>query len=209
MVFLDFGGFLAIDDSFIFDTFKYCQEVFSKHGINLQFPKNTDPKTTYKWRFLAKFCNKVGDLGFSMPAVKAMVEAAVESNKKVLKQKGLSILLDSKVVNLGMKKLNSAEDNTKSIIDSIKKSKKFVDLNKNAVVRKDVSNYIIWYIQNNISLYYFVVSRSCINSLQTVSSRFKQFTPTKLQLFETRKLIMDNSSLKYTIKNIMGEDWAG
>lgn len=203
-----------MDDTFILDIFKYCQTVFAQHGINLQFPPDTDPKTTYKWRYLTKFCEKVKSLNFSENAIKAIIEAAAIQHKKMLKQKGLAILLDGNIIKLGMRRLDDAANTESFIIDSVTKSRKFLDEHRDdKPIKASVPNIVTWYTAGNIHIYYFSVSKYCLSSMRSLFSsvsnkRFHGMMPQRLELFDARQKIMNDKHLKQQARKILREDWS-
>ena len=69
---------MVLSDNQILKILSFCQKSFSKFGIDVSFPKNTDPKKTYKWRYIEKFVERMNELDLNEETVVKLIDAMVE-----------------------------------------------------------------------------------------------------------------------------------
>lgn len=200
-----------MSQSDIYDYFHVCKETFSEYGMSLNFPKNTDPTKTYKWRYLKTFDKKIKqwDLGKDLARliIKSAIKYAYES--KTLRR-GLSILASDKILELAYNDLKNKSDRQEDLIDDIEESKKWVD-SRNGLLglnNRMIPNIVVWYISNRISKNFLSISKSAKHAIGELREEHRSMLPSEFELILARDKIISDLYLKIKVKKIMGKDWA-
>ena len=206
---------MAPSDDRIMSLFKYCQKAFASEGYTLSFPANTDPKTTYKWRYLKDFSQRIDKLDISDQATYQLILAIVKyaKSKKQLRR-GLSILLTEKLFELGHEAIKQKQQAEASVTSKIKTDRKFVESFDNPIERLTkiereggLPNIVLWYIQGELSIAYLALSKKCSLAMRSLSKEHRSLLPEGKELIATRYKIIDSAMTKARLKLIMDKDW--
>jgi len=194
----------------IWKIFKYCQDKFRKAGISLTFPKNTDPKKTYKWRYLVGFVKKLEEMEASTDAIHQLIEAIIKyATKNKQLHKGLSLLTSERVLSECCDVILQGHISEDKLIDRVKADYKLVahaDLLGKKYAR-GMSNIVRWYIEGNISEVYLSLSEKCHEAMIKLDKLERCMMPSGKELILARMDILSNHKLKGKIKRAMLNDW--
>ena len=197
-------------DRRIFGFFKYCENKFSEVGFRISFPKDTDPKKTYKWRYLEHFVRKVDEWEISDDTACQIIGAMVDhaANKKQLK-KGLSLLASDQILEIGYKSIRRKQVDSKNLVETIKKDVQTVHgqdpLGKTAP--RALPNVVKWHIQNKVSDLYLTVSKSCRRAISELDEVERDMLPSGKEFLLLRRDALSSIPIKHQIKWAMGDDW--
>ncbi|MDP6583258.1 MAG: hypothetical protein QF535_01295 [Anaerolineales bacterium] len=193
----------------VWKVFKYLQEAFGKIGMRVDFPKHTDPKKTYKWRYIVNFIEKLDELGASNDTVIRIIEAIAKyANKHKQSHKGLSLLTSDFIIQICCENVEKAGNSNNSILLRIEKDAAFIRQNDlSAQKGLGLPNIVKWYMQRTISDSYIALSRRCYEVMLTLDSIERSMLPNGKELIRTRMELFKDARLKHKIKLIMGDDW--
>jgi len=194
----------------VWKVFKYCQDKFGKAGIKITFPKDTDPKKTYKWRYLLSFIKKIDEMQASIDTTHQLINAVVKyaaSNNQL--HKGLSLLTSDKVLEACCNIALQSGKSESNLLDKIKKDRDLVEsgdlLGKKH--ERGMSNIVRWYIEGSISDLYLSLSKKCHETMMQLSKIERSMMPNGKELILTRMDILNEPKLKAKIRKIMLNDW--
>lgn len=206
---------MAPSDDRIMSLFKYCQKAFASEGYTLSFPANTDPKTTYKWRYLKDFSQRIDKLEISDQTTYQLILAIVKyaKSKKQLRR-GLSILLSDKLFELGYEAIEQKQQAEGSILSRVKKDKVFMEsfddpLEQLTKIKKEggLPNIVLWYIQGRLSIAYLALSKKCSMAMRSLNKEHRSLLPNGKELVATRFKIIDSAITKARLKLVIDKDW--
>ncbi len=175
--------------------FKYCKDSFGNVGVNISFPKDTNPKLTYKWRYLVKFAEKVDSWKIDDDTVMVVIDAIIKhakANKQL--NKGLSLLHSDKVLEMGYEALKKREADIASIAYNIQTTHDIVSACDNL-------NIVNMFLTRKVSKTYLAISKKCCNAMLAVSQDNRGMLPSGSDLIRVRAMVECNKSLKSNIKN--------
>lgn len=188
-----------------------CQDAYKRFGTDLNFPKDTDPKKTYQWRYLNGITNKFKLWHLTEDEMIDFIDIAVEQAKITgYLHKGLSVLHQNNLLESCYERLQKAgkrqEQNERILLNNHKwllKQAGGKDL-KNILLKTNGSmkNIVLWYQSHNISELYIALSRLCIAAYSTLSQAELALMPTKSQLYLLRQEFMANPKAKQICQEI-------
>lgn len=182
----------------------------------MSFPPNTDPRKTYKWRYLENFCDKIDEWGITESTAYRVIDAMVEHAKRhgQLHQRGIAILSSEQMLDIGYESLCRNEQTIDTIVERIRSDRKFIlslpnlDLLSARENPNSFTNLVKWATQGKISLYYIAISKSCGLAMRKLDKFEREMIiPRTIELVEARRIICKNVITKHKIKLILREDW--
>ncbi len=190
----------SISDRRIVQLFKYCRDSFGAAGVNISFPEGTNPKLTYKWRYLNKFAMKVDSWQIDDETVIVIIGAIVKyakANNQL--NKGLALLFSDKILDVGYEALKKSEANITTICNNIELMHGFF--------RSSDMSVIDAYLTRKISSIYISISKRCCDEMIKLSQNDRKMLPSGVEVIQTRAKISCNGRLKNKLKLIMKEDF--
>lgn len=196
-------------DSRILRVFKYCKNSFGKHNINIDFPKNTNPKNTYKWRYLNNFVDKVDELKLNDDFVEILIDTIADyAHKNKQLKRGLSLLTSNATMEQCLKIIESKDYNSDNrILKTIKLNNEFIN-NSDLLYRKSgrgLPNIVIWFLNNKISVYYLSISKKSHDAMMKLNKIERGMLPSGAELINARS-ICKNKNIWNKIKAILKDD---
>jgi hypothetical protein len=193
---------------------KYCTKVFRQAGRPIVFPEFTDPTRTYQWRYLEAFCRKLEEWELDdYTGVKIMI-AMVDYAKRngSLKHKGLAILANRDILEIGYKWLEKEEGRIQTTKSRLAQDHAFMQANVRSIhdllrapARGAFPNLVLWYMQGRLSVEIISVSAICHAAYHRLPPTQRANLPTFSELDATRKWLMGRE-LRPFVKHTMGED---
>lgn len=177
----------------------------------IKFPKNTKIENTYIWRYLQNFIKYIDDNNLDDAVAEKMIYALIEySAKNNELSKGIALLAKSDMLDILCKKLENDEKNDDIIINSIIRSKAFVESQNEPLYNKinggSFTNITRWYESGRLSKYYISISKKCINTLLSLDNIERSIFPSNLEMFKIRVAITINGGLLSNVKSILNND---
>jgi len=203
-------------DAAIVDLWKKCKVSYSRHGHKLSFPKDTDPRRTYQWRYLASLNRKCQEWEFGEQLISDFISIVVEySKEKQIIRKGLAVFHQNNVLEICYKTLLQRQklDNQRS--DLIESAHKWLvgqiggnDPLKTMLQRpkpKAFCNLTIWYEASKLPMLYIALSKLCVRAIkQLQGSTDLQLLPSLSELFMLRqRFYRDSDNLEHA-RRILG-----
>lgn len=182
-----------------------CQDAYKRLGSDLNFPKDTDPKKTYQWRYLKSILHKFKTWDLSEIEMIDFIDLAVEQAKvSGYLHKGLSVLHQNNILDACYERLTRSskrqDQNVKMLLNNHRWIQRQVVSGdpKNILLKTNGSmkNIVLWYQSNNISALYIALSKLCIATYDALSQAELQLMPTKSQLYLLRQEFMANPKAK-------------
>lgn len=197
-------------------TWMLCKSVLRRFNYSLKFPKNTDPRKTYQWRYVSRLSSKFAEWGFDKGTAKVFLEiAARHLGPENLRKNGLGCFFCNGLMEKVYKELETCEVDQQKTLEAIKSSHEFRLSKANSghkLLGTDNGqfNIVTWFTGNRLSPAYLAVSKSCqqaIAALYDMNSVQADSLPTRTQLHAKRRSITTDNDFVKSIKKIIGEDW--
>jgi hypothetical protein len=198
------------DNIKVWKLFKYCKESFGKAGINISFPKNTDPRKTYKWRYLENFSNKIDNWNVSDDTITQLIDSMVaQAKKRGHINKGLALLTSDQILEDSLKIIENSDELDRLTVNRIKQECALIlDLNLLAKNKHHGLPLIIrLYIQNKISDVLLALSQKCHNAMIQLDNIERAMLPNGKKLIMLRMNVNKNPRIRNELKNILQSDW--
>ncbi len=198
------------DDIKVWKVFKYCEDAFGKIGINVAFPKHTDPKKTYKWRYLVKFVEKLDELQASSETTILLVRAVARyADTHQQRHKGLSLLMSDKVLEACCASIEKDNASMHKLLVSIEADNTLVCDNDlmHKTNKNGLPDIVRWHMQGAISEVYMALSRRCYEAMLKLDKIERSMLPSGNQLIAARTKLFQSVRLKHKVKLAMGDDW--
>lgn len=210
-----------IADDRIWEIWEWCSGIYLQNGIRIDFPKHTDPRKTYQWRYLEKIASKFEEWDFDPSTSKRFIEVAVAKSKSNgTLRKGLAALHQKNMIEICLAEIDYQAENDKQLLSNITRSKRWLDqktAGKNVVnmllrrPEKDAFlNITSWYQSKKLTDIFIALSKSCYRSLRKIQETDKiesKMLPSMGQLYNVRKQFVKDKATVAAAKNILGEDW--
>lgn len=180
------------------------------------FPKDTDPRRTYKWRCLETFLAKMDEYQLDLPTAYRVIDAMVDHAHlhNLLRQRGLSILSSASLIEIGHKSITREHQDQSGIIEVIKKDIDFIKQYPDrltALLRREVSsggpNILKWHMRGELSSGFLAISKACQLAMHQLTPLERSMLPSRLRLLELRGQCTATVLLKYRLKFLFGNDW--
>jgi len=211
---------LVSDEDKVMIVWNWCSDAYLQHGIRLKLPANTDPATTYQWRYAKAIANKFEEWGFDDATSQKFIQVAVNHCKRAgVIHKGLASLHQANMLSVCLAQMKKRSDSNTQSIDSIKGIHQWlsrrigVDALKGLLHRSDtheLCNIVKWYKANRISRLYLALSRPCLKSLDILkhtNQEERDLLPSKPSLFLLRSEFLEEANNVQSVKQILGEEW--
>lgn len=189
---------------------------FNRAGLVLAFPPSTDPRKTYKWRYLEHFITKVDEWGVEDTTAYKIIDAIVNyaQQRGTLKSKGLSILASDAVLEIGLKDIERAAHNTENTFNRLKSDHEMIGKYQDrlgVLLKKDhhqgSPNIVKWYVQGKLSALYLSVSKSCGLAIRQLDEIDRKSLPTALELLGLRRQCFPDARTRMRARLTLGDDW--
>lgn len=197
----------------------FVYDIFSKEMLAckrpIPFPKNTDPTKTYLYKDLNNFCeNVVDELKLDKWDTRQIIKIIVRyARKKRILIRGSKILSIKGILDVCIKELERVNNANHDYIESLKSTKKYLELNKLNSVRALSSSNSMGGLSNLsqlvqsglISVEYLALSKNAIKAYYAIPQFERSNLPSdfKLLLLRTKLLLLDKSK---KLQEILGED---
>jgi hypothetical protein len=198
----------------------WCRDAFAEYGHKLTFPKGTDPRKTYQWRYAENLTAKFKQWEFDDQTIKFFIRCAVEYAKNNgLLRKGMSVLCQKNLLQVCYNDIESKCASEKSMLSSIEFSNTFLDnqagnLSRHQILlgrgtKLDLFNIVRWHGDGTLSRLFLSMSRSCTIALEDVAviePNQRLLLPSRAELFCDRSAL-EKSHNKSKFEQILGNDW--
>jgi hypothetical protein len=196
--------------------FKYCKDKLRNDNIHISFPRDTDPRHTYQWRYLTKFIEKVDKFqisdAFGQELAYNILADAFTKNRA--KANGISILNFPSAIESGLNRLVRQESYKKQAVEGLTSIHTFLSNIPNCIehlIRKPriagSPNIVLYHMQGKISTLYLSVSLTCAAAMRSLSPKDRRLLPPSSELFECRFRLLNDNCLCKEVQVILGEDW--
>lgn len=200
-----------IKDDQIYTVWHICQDVYKNLGYDLNFPKGTDPKKTYQWRYLTSIVKKFKSWDLDENEIEAFIKIAANQVKiSGLLHKGLSVLHQNNLLDVSYERLKKSSRNSEQNSCLIIKNHKWLlrqatdgDI-RNILLKKQGSmkNIVLWHQSNSISALYIAISKMCMLVYDQLSAAELALMPTKSQLYLIRQDFMVDPNAIQIVREI-------
>lgn len=209
------------EEQAILDTFDRCARIYRRYGVTLKFPKNTDPRKTYQWRYVSNLHNKFAEWEFDGDDRDNFINiVAAYARKHNLIIKGLSVFGQNNILKICYEnvadKINSRDQSITSLsrIYSMLEAKSgdrgMLEFLLKRKTPDSFCNLSILYSSSNITSLYMSMSKSCYGAMRRLSQTHPfecDRLPRLCELFEIRKKFLVDSSTFDLVKKILKSDW--
>jgi len=217
-----YGVMIKIQESRtdVLTTWQWCQAAFATYGHKLTFPKATDPRKTYQWRYAAQLARKLNEWGFDDDTSQAFLRFAVGYIKeRRLLHKGLSAFLQANILQICYERMQKHTDGTDKRLAKLKESRTFLvnqcgdkSMPKLLLTRRSFSDYcniVRWYESGYITKLYLALSKICTAVLTRLPLEQRTLLPASSELFCLRAEFLADVDVCEEAKAIFGDDWRG
>lgn len=212
---------VASKDERILNVYRIFKQCMRKHGKTISFPKSTDPRKTYSWRYLEHFMNRVDAIGLGDDSLDMLIGAVVSHAKQQdMLHRGIAILDHKDILTVARAKLEREVQSENKTLSDIVASHQFLQkqlslertpisvytLLTRRTTRLAYANITRWLKANNISSGYIAVSRACRKALGTLPPNELQLFPKANDLLRMRLTLTYNESLLPQLRDTLGND---
>lgn len=210
---------VASKEERVLEAYSILRREMSRYKKLVAFPKNTDPKKTYAWRYLVQFIDRVDSLELGEKDLDLIIPAVVcQAHKSGLLHRGIAILDQKDLLSSCQTKLEYEAKGERTAIESIKRSKSFVwryarekglsvcDALAYRASRQAYANITSWYETNQISASYLAVSGCCKRAFGTLSLSELKLFPTAKNLLKIRLSLTGREDLLVQLRTILADD---
>lgn len=207
-------------DERINQAYSIVRRELLKYRRHISFPKNTDPRKTYSWRYLEKFVDRVDSLELSDLSLETIISALVrEAAETRTLQRGMAVLDNKNMLLICQTKLESEVQSENAEIRAVSESHAFVlgsvgernDLSVHKVLTERTSRFAYanitrWFEANQLAAGYIAVSRSCKKALGTLPKHELELFPAATKLMRLRLTMTCNNATLMRLRTILGND---
>lgn len=220
------------DKEAVYRTWNWCASAYLQHGNRkLSMPQDTDPTKTYQWRYMEALARRLQDLELNEQQSRTFIEIAVlYARSHNLLKKGLTIFMQANLLDVCYEELRSRETTQQSTVGIItntsawlrqelenyrrksptRAAKTLIDMLLHCETPGGYANIVRWHQAGNLPEHYIVLSRSCglaISTLAKAKSPDRTLLPKDSRLFMLRTKLLNDSSVRLQVRNILGDDW--
>jgi len=177
-------------------------------GIRVGFPKDTEPKKSYKWRFLKTFLDKVEEFEMSDEIARRLLDEianyAVANN---LTRKGLALLASDSVLEICCKRISESNQKTDELVEKLKHDCQLVR-DVELLSKPDGTSWptiVRLYIHGDLSESCLALSERCHQAMMKLDKLERQMLPSGKSLILRQNEIASKIS-KSRLRAIMGGD---
>lgn len=212
---------VASRDERIVEAYRIFKQCMQKHGKTIAFPKSTDPRKTYSWRYLDHFVGRVDALGLGDSSLTMLIQAVVlHAKDRDLLHRGIAILDHRDILNAARVKLEREVEGEKQVLRGIVRSYEFLQkqlssertpisvytlLTKRAT-RLAYANITRWFKADDITAGFVAVSKTCRKALGTLPQHELLLFPKSTSLLKMRLLLTYNQSILPQLREILSND---
>jgi hypothetical protein len=201
------------------DIWKWCQAAYSEQGVNLKFPKGTDPRKTYQWRFAAKLAQKTSEWGLDENTTKQFIRTAISyAKRRGLLHKGLSIFCQANMLEECYKQLLAEDHAVQDTAEILRQTRRFLAMSGETLTRQLLrrshpdapANITIWFEAGELPAVYMALSMACTAALAKLAISDpdeRQRLPKRAELLLLASNLAADVQLKWTAKAILEDDW--
>ena len=204
-------------------TWKWCQTAFALRGRKLTFPKHTDPRKTYQWRYAARLARQIEEWDFDDETAKAFIGSAVDYvNEKRLLHKGLSVFFQSNMLDICYERMQKHAFKVASRIEQLRSARDFVVTRYagrplvGVLLSRDsfdkFRNVVQWFETGRINILYLALSIGCTSALAKlaiIAADERSLLPAESELYCLAIDFVKDEELQSQAKTILGNDWRG
>lgn len=212
---------LDISDDQVFIVWDWCVGAYLQHGRKLSFPKHTDPRKTYQWRYAKALAAKLEEWDLDEETSRRFISVAVKHAKECGKlNKGLAALHQGNMLQICLDDLKKCEDNNNQSNSSLEHIKRWFDSQvgdkdpvKLLLKRRDPDafcNLVIWYQASKLSPLFLSLSRSCGKAMAKLAKQDQHergLLPKSTELYRIRSQFLEDLNNKKQAHNILQDDW--
>jgi hypothetical protein len=209
-----------LTDDQVYEVWNLCVASYLRCGRRLAFPRSSDPRKTYQWRYAKSLAAKFSEWGFDEQNVRDYIDIAVDyANENRNLHKGLAALHQGNLMQICYDKLKKEESHSDKTIDVLARTKKWLiqiagnnDLCKHMLKRQNpqaLCNLTIWYQAARIPPIYLALSKSCGRALAKVAAldEFERnLMPSAIVLYKLRHEFLNKADNLKKSKSILGSD---
>lgn len=199
----------------------WCSSYYLRYGRRLSFPKNTDIRKTYQWRYVTAISKKFMEWDFDNETSMKVLQLAIShSHNAGTLQKGLTAILQNNIIDICLKELKIESDSDSRLIGSLKSmnswfSRKLGDKDyfRMLLEREDedaLCNFTNWYQSSLLSPLYISLSKSCMAALSVLTGNYemeRELLPTNACLYLLRSEFTLNKNNVSSARDIFAHDW--
>ena len=203
-----------VSDERICQYYVWCQDAFSAVGRRLQFPKGTDQRKTYQWRYLNNLALKVASFGFDDAAAKFFIQVIAEYAKDHrLLDKGLAIFCQSNILDICRKQLDVRQ---KALEQQLQRLQFVVDWMHTSDGRRQMTfranpdaspNLVEWYRSGHVNNIFIAFSKSASAAYSELRPKYSESLPTQQDIYLLRMRLSENLDFMRKAKALLRDDW--
>ena len=205
----------------VLTVWNWCRKAYEDNGVKIRFPKDTDPKKTYQWRYISKLHERFVEWQFDEETSKEFISIVIyRAKQRNLLSKGLAAFHQSNMLDICydiLTKKLAVKNREHELLTSMKK---WFDMQvgqsdvENALLNKSggrnsLSTICMWYQANKVNELFLSLSKSCNKAVFKLQSSNidSAMLPSIEDLFLTReKFLADSENVDFTSKLFKG-DW--
>ena len=207
----------TIDTELNSQLWDWCTEAYLRNGIKLSFPKNTDYKKTYQWRYITSLASKIREWNLDEAATRQFVDIAINYAKTAgVLHKGLSVFHQSNMLQVCYDKLTEMNETSQTAVQMLGETHKWLlsrsdgNLFDTLLYRARPTafcNLTMWHQASKISKLYIAVSRTCARVLSNITGDAERGQlPSQVDLYNIRTSFATNIDNIRQTRRILGED---
>ena len=204
-------------DKRVLATYAIFKRLMRKYSKQVSFPKHTDPRKTYTWRYITNFIQRVDDMNLGEGAVDLALVAVVEEAKRTSQlYRGIALLDYKDLFELCKKKLEKESQDVSQMLLQIKQCHNFLlkqcngqppfEMLTKRQHRMAYANLTRWYQAGYLTTAYVTISCSCKKAMGTLSQSELGLFPGPMELLKARLLLISNSFLLPHLRELLGDD---
>jgi len=195
----------------------YCRLAYSKYGIKLSFPANTDPTKTYQWRYLQALDKKCTDWGFNDDLIQTFIDiVASYAKSKGILCKGLAVFHQSNVLQICYNELQAREKADIQRGDVITAAHNWflqqtagsdpVKLMMRRARPEAYCNLTIWYKASKLPILYLSLCQPCCKAIRLLQGQMdEEMLPSSVELYKVRYTYYNTDINLQHAQNILGD----
>jgi hypothetical protein len=202
---------------------RWVCEAYGAYGVHLRFPKNTDPRKTYQWRYLVGLAKDLDGWEFDEPLSKRFIQVAAKyAHEHRLLTKGLAIFRQANLMEILCKQLERDTAKQETVMEGLARSRRWFDA-KLAASRESPTNLLLtrpspgafcnlvtWYRAGEVTDLFLALSQECGRALARMTANSpddRSLLPTSATLYLLRSRILKDVFQRTSARDIMKADW--
>lgn len=212
---------MTVATEHIEQVWHWCRRAYLRHGINLSFPKNTDPTKTYQWRYLSALATRLEEWEFDDRLSVRFVDTVVGyAKRRGLLRKGLSIFQQSNLLRVCYEQLRIADANEQANIETVARTRRWLESQRKSLslvsllLQRDTigayPNIVKWFQAGMLTPLYLALSRSCgtaLLKLERQNETERALLPPASTLLLLRTEFLNCPERKLEIRDVLKDDW--